>query len=40
MIAAGLERHTLICAHSKSIRLVQNGQNEVAERATEIDRER
>lgn len=34
------ERHTLICAHSKPIGLVENGQNEVAERAVEMDRER
>lgn len=40
MIAVGLERHTLICAYSKCIRLVVNGQNEVAERAVERDRER
>lgn len=40
MIAEGLETHTLICAYSKCIRLVENVQNEVAERAVEIDRER
>jgi len=35
MIAAGLN-----CAHSTAIRLVQNGQNEVAERATELEGEK
>ncbi len=40
MIAAGLEGRTLICAYSKCIRLVENSQNEVAERAIEIDRDR
>lgn len=40
MIAVGLERHTLVCAYSECIRLVEDWQNEVAERVIQIDRER